>query len=209
MDAEAAQRWEALEAQIRRPIPGTPEGKTLRRCQHDGPFEVVRAFHGIIIYQCMTCRKCSEVETRTGRTCLNCGKPLTGRQVNWCCEDHGREFACSKDRDWWRRAVLKRDGHTCQRCGWKDTPEGKQACQEAYAEVAKEERTKPRGQWRSSWQMDWEAMRRSGYRQLEAHHVHPLEWGGAEFDLENGITYCHICHDAEHRALNAQRRGQG
>lgn len=159
------------------PVPGAPPGKSWRRCLKPGhaEFQLVRSFVGVYVYQCLVCRQIALVKTRTGKTCMNCGKPLTGRQQNWCCEDHGREVANSYDRAAWRRAVLERDSHTCRRCGWHATPE----LETVYVAT--------------------------NYRQLEAHHVHPLEWGGPEFDVENGMTLCESCHDQEHRELNAER----
>lgn len=191
---------EAGREKYRRPIPGAPEGKTIRDCQHDGPFYLVRAFDGISIYQCLKCRKCSDVETRQGKTCMNCGKPLTGRQVNWCCAGHGTEVWASHDRGWWREAIKKRDAHTCQRCGYQETPETKEAYKAAHRAIALEHLNL------SNMKHHYLALQRSGTRRLEAHHIHPLEWGGAEFDQENGKTLCHPCHDQEHRELNATRR---
>lgn len=150
---------------IRKPIPGAPDGKTRRGCPHSGPFALIRAFHGISTYQCLTCRKLSSVETRTGKTCLNCGKPLTGRQVNWCSGECGKDFAEHKDRGLWASRVKHRDNYTCQRCGWRNEHGGE-------------------------------------YRQLEAHHITPLSWGGPEFDLNNGTTLCRPCHEEVHRELD-------
>lgn len=152
-----------------KPIPGAPEGKVRRKCDCDGPFVLVRAFHGISTYQCLTCRRVSEVETRTGKTCLNCGKPLTGRQRNWCSDECGREFANHKSRSWWAETVKRRDGYTCQCCGWKNSHD------------------------------------KAEYRQMEAHHIMPLSWGGPEFDLRNGVCLCEGCHDEIHRELGTKR----
>ena len=51
------------------------------------------------------------------------------------------------------------------------------------------------------------AFERDGWRcqacgqpgRLEAHHVRPLERGGAPYDLENISTRCRECHLAAHR----------
>lgn len=186
------------------PIPGAPPGKTWRMCDrpdHDGPWYWLRTFHGLVLYECIACRAHASVTTRTGKTCMNCGKPLTGRQINWCCPEHGTEVADSRTRQAWADAIKQRDRHTCQQCGWHLTPEIKAAFQAAFDALWAAERLKHWKDWRSHNQLERIAASLTYYRDLEAHHVHPLEWGGSMYDLENGRTLCVPCHKEEHRQL--------
>lgn len=165
------------------PIPGAPDGRVARSCQHEHEFKLVRRFAGIETWQCLVCRKISEVITHPvgEKTCLHCGKALAGRQSSWCCAEHGIEYADHKNRSWWAWQVKKRDCFACRKCGWKPTQSG-----ETMYRYSKHE-PDPEGRF-----------------QLEAHHVHPIEYGGDEFDLENGLTMCNRCHDEEHRYLASQ-----
>lgn len=176
-----------------------------RRCRHNTGFTLVERFVGCEVWQCDRCGKTATVITRPEgqKTCLVCGKELTGRKYRWCGSECEEFYAAHLSRDLWARYIRRRDGNRCQHCGWKPTRESWRAFRTVYHKLSSKH-----PDW-SPMKLYHEAMRMTGFRMLEAHHVVPLEEGGPELNPANGILLCHICHDEEHRRLKQQKGGGG
>jgi hypothetical protein len=162
-------------------------------CLHS--FILTRKFMGVRIEHCSQCRgyRIKETRAKGKHTCLGCGKGLTGRQRKWCGVLCLRLMRAHINRTKWARFIKTRDKRTCQVCGWKETPSDRKTFEQERLRLRK---TNPR--W-SRQKIRFAAAAVTEWRFLEAHHIKPLNEGGAEFDVSNGTCLCDKCHDEEHR----------
>lgn len=147
----------------------------------------------------------------TDGVCNRCGKPLSGRQKQWCGPACSNELTREHDWNWARKAARQRDGERCVRCGG----DGSADRPKRWRPVETINHARRLG-------LDWpsEAGRPHGlYVAERSHHLPWLEvnhidprvgrgygWG-CHNHLSNLETLCHGCHVAETKRQAAERRG--